>query len=76
MKKIVIDNTLYSVCEVEFIEGDKKRGWLVPYGNGYYILPLQPIEAILFFRSSHVKSIHLTNGYTLTDKDAKYFGDK
>ena len=76
MKKIVIDNILYSVGEVEFFDGRKKKGWIVPYGKGYYILPLQPIEAILFFRSSHVKSIRLCNGYTLTDKDAKYLGGK
>ena len=72
MKKILIDNTLYSVVEVEFFDGDKKKGWIVPYGNGYQILPLQPMERIDFFRSSHVKSIRLKNGYTLTDKDAKY----
>ena len=64
MKKSYIDNyALYNAVIVETTDGDKYRGWLVPYQNKYMLLPVDTnIWKKYIFSASFIKEItHMTN---------------
>lgn len=63
MKKSYIDNyALYNAVIVEIIEGDKFKGWLVPKGKEYLLLPFDNIWKRYSFKASSIKEIiHMTN---------------
>ena len=63
MKKSYIDRyALYSAVEVDFTDKFKLRGWIIPKGNSYMLLPFDDIWNTYSFCASHVRDItHLTN---------------
>lgn len=64
MKKEFIDNyALYNAVIVETNDGDKFKGWLVPYQNKYMLLPVDTdIWKKYIFSASFIKEItHMTN---------------
>lgn len=64
MKKSYIDRyALYSAVEVDLGADIKLKGWIIPKGNSYMLLPFDDIWNTYSFCASHVKDItHLTNG--------------
>ena len=63
MKKSYIDRyALYSAVEVDIGNDIKLKGWIIPKGNSYMLLPFDDIWNTYSFCASHVKDItHLTN---------------
>ena len=63
MKKSYIDNyAIYNAVIVETIDGDKFKGWLVPRGKEYLLLPFDDIWKRYSFKASSIKEItHMTN---------------
>ena len=68
MKKSYIDNyALYNLVIVETIEGDKFKGWLVPYQKKYMLFPIDTnIWRKYIFNASFIKEItHMTNNVSI-----------
>lgn len=93
MKKSYIDRyALYSAVEVDFSDKLKLKGWIIPKGNSYMLLPFDDIWNTYSFCASHVRDItHLTNSVKInklakeieasetgfiTDDTRKIFGEE